>query len=284
MGVNRTLLHRLSLAIAFRRKSIRQRRRVLHCSCHSASKQTMSQGLLLLLQTNLRTEPWEKLYATDASPSGAGGCVAPTTRGAWLAFYDLTEEKGEDVRLDWKGEEPSNMHDGRGAGASLALKLNWATMFSHRFFEGKHINLSELESLVSLLRRVTREVQARRLLVFVDSRVVLGAVSKRRSSSRKTNILLRKLGFWCFACDTTLELVWVPTWANSAGALSRSKKIEKLVCIIAKASASTDRSFCISPRPLGAGSAPWNHCRLRPTQREKMYLGLNPSLLSVVRK
>ena len=74
------------------------------------------------------------------------------------------------MRLDGKGEEsPSNMHDGRAAAAPLALELNWATMFSHSFFEGKQINLFELESLISLLRGVTREgMQARRLLVLVD--------------------------------------------------------------------------------------------------------------------
>ena len=40
------------------------------------------------------------------------------------ALYDLAEEQGEHVRLDWKGEEaPSNKHDGRAAAASLALKI-----------------------------------------------------------------------------------------------------------------------------------------------------------------
>ena len=76
-----------------------------------------------------------------------------------------------------------------------------------------------MESLISLLRRVTREgVRERRLLVLVDSRVVLGAVSKGRSSSRKINFLLRKLVFWYLAYDLALELVWVPTWANPADA------------------------------------------------------------------
>ena len=129
--------------------------------------------------TNLRAEPWEKLYATDASPSGAGG---------WLALYELAEEKGEHVRLDWKGEEPpSSMHEARAAAAPLALELNWTTLFSYRFFAGKHINLLELESLISLPRRITREgTRARGHVVLVDSRVVLGAVSKGRLSSRKS--------------------------------------------------------------------------------------------------
>ena len=185
-------------------------------------------GLAPLLETNLRAEPGEKLHATDASPSGAGGCSASISREDWLAFYDLAEEKGEHVRLDWKGEEPpSNMHGVRAAAGPRALKLKWTTLFSYRFLAGKHTNLLELESLISLLRRITREaIRAHRPLVLVDSRVVVGAVSEGRSNSRKMNFLLRKLWFWCLACDIALELLWVPTWENPADAFhgaNRSK-------------------------------------------------------------
>ena len=47
-----------------------------------------------------------------------------------------------------------------------------------------------------------------------------------RSSSREINFLIRKLEFWCFACDIAPDLVWVPTWTHPAGALSRNKQIE----------------------------------------------------------
>ena len=105
-------------------------------------------GLPPLLETDLRTEPCDKLFATDASPSGAGGCSASITREDWLALYDLAEEIGEHVRLDRKGQEPpSKMHDVRAAGAPLALRLMWTTLFSYRFFAGKQINRVELESL-----------------------------------------------------------------------------------------------------------------------------------------
>ena len=46
-------------------------------------------GLAPSLETNLRAERFETLYATDASPSGAGGSLAPVTQEAWLALYDL---------------------------------------------------------------------------------------------------------------------------------------------------------------------------------------------------
>ena len=39
-----------------------------------------------------RGEPCKRL-ATDASPSGDGGYVAPITHEAWLALHELTEEK-----------------------------------------------------------------------------------------------------------------------------------------------------------------------------------------------
>ena len=76
------------------------------------------------------------------------------------------------MRLDWNGEEQlGEMHGGRAAAAPLTMKLNWTTMFSFRFSKGMHINLRELESLISFRRPITREgIRARRLLV--DSRVV----------------------------------------------------------------------------------------------------------------
>ena len=66
-------------------------------------------------------------------------------------------------------------------------------MFSYSFFifEGKHINLLKLGSLITLLKRGTGTAA----LVLVNSRLVLGAVSKGRLSSRKINFLLRKQGF-----------------------------------------------------------------------------------------
>ena len=67
-----------------------------------------------------------------------------------------------------------------------------------------------------------------------NSRVVVGAVSKERSSSRQINFLLRKLGFGCLAYDIALELVWVLTWANPADAPSRNKPIESLFASLLK--------------------------------------------------
>ena len=198
-------------------------------------------GLAPLLETNSRAELCEKLHATDASPSGAGGCFASLAREDWLALYELAEEKGQHVRLDWKGEEPpSSMRDARAVAAPLALKLNWTTLFSYLFFAGKHINLLELESVIRLSRRVTREgvqeTAARGTCGFARG---FGSRLKGTIELTKNQFRFEKPGFWCLAYDIALELVGVPTWANPADAPSR---------------------LCISPR-----SRSWicsvNHCR-----------------------
>ena len=161
---NRTLHQHLlggwAIALAFRREAFAS----LDAACTAAttlapSRRFRVNGALLdelllvtrlahLLQTNLRAEPCEKLYTTDASSGGAGGCTASISCEDWLALYHLAEEKGEHVRLDWKGEEPpSNTHDGRAAAALITMKLKWTTMFPHRLSKGKHIKLLELENL-----------------------------------------------------------------------------------------------------------------------------------------
>ena len=170
VGVHRTLSRCLLGGWAFGLASRREALASLDVSHTAAtsllpSRRCRLNGSLLdelLLVTGLAPEletqnfkgrnPSKHSAATDASPSGAGGCVAPITQVAWLALYDVAQEKGEHVRLEWKGEEPpSNVHDGRASAAPLALKLHRATMCSYRFFAGKHINLLELESLISLL-------------------------------------------------------------------------------------------------------------------------------------
>ena len=98
------------------------------------------------------------------------------------------------MRLDWKGDEPpctcSRAH-------SACFEVEVGTLFSYRFFAGKHTNLLELESLISLLRRVTREgIRAKRLLVLVDSRVVLESRLKRTIELTKNEFLASKTGVW----------------------------------------------------------------------------------------
>ena len=65
---------------------------------------------------------------------------------------------------------------------------------------------------MSLLRMLANHGARERVLCCVDSRVVLGCVSKGRSFSRKLNFCLRKLAYECLASSLTVDLLWVPSW------------------------------------------------------------------------
>ena len=67
----------------------------------------------------------------------------------------------------------------------------------------------------------------RRVLCLVDSRVVLGSVCKVRSSSRRVNFRLRRLGGLLLANNLSLDLCWVPSWANPSDAPSRFYSVSK---------------------------------------------------------
>ena len=98
------------------------------------------------------------------------------------------------MRLDWGpvGAPPTTMMDSRGFAAPLACRLSWKVLFGYRFRHPKHINLLELAALLTLARHLMAHgVRDTRVLVLVDSRVLLGAIVKGRSSSRRVNHILK---------------------------------------------------------------------------------------------
>ena len=172
-------------------------------------------GLALLLETNLRADPCERLHAADASPSGAGQVRCAVTQEAWLALYDLAEEKRRTRAIRLERRRTTEQH------------ARWP------------------RSRCTLFRFVTREgMQTRRLLVLVDSCVGFGAVSKRDRSHEISTSCFENWEFRCLGCAIALELVSVPSLAKPAGK-------RKLVCFFAKASFDTDRSVGISPAQAG---------------------------------
>ena len=123
LGVTRTSLQQLlgarNFALSFRREALRRldvaflrRSDASHAPSHSSYQRSTGNDLLLvcgmgpLLQADLRASPRLELFATDASPSGAGACVAPVTSALWRTLYNLAEEQGEHVRLSWGGSSP----------------------------------------------------------------------------------------------------------------------------------------------------------------------------------
>ena len=76
---------------------------------------------------------------------------------------------------------------------------------------------------------------------------------------------LRKLGFWCLACEIALEFVWVPTLANPADAPSWNKPINNWY-----ASALSDRGLRRQSTPLRKLICSVNRCQPRGIQPVSM--------------
>ena len=107
-GVSRTLLRRLlggwAFALALRREAFASldvsytAAAILppsrRCRVNGTLRASTCHWACSLVATELTsgTLQKKKLYDTDASPSGDGGCVAPVTQEAWLSLHDLAEE------------------------------------------------------------------------------------------------------------------------------------------------------------------------------------------------
>jgi hypothetical protein len=87
-----------------------------------------------------------------------------------------------------------------------------------------HINVLEGEALVILIRWIlrSRARHATRVVVIVDSKVLAGAASKGRSSSR-LNRVLRRLAALELAGDLMLMLVVAPSSENPSDVPSRGE-------------------------------------------------------------
>ena len=117
-------------------------------------------GIAPLLQADLRAKPRHELFATDASPSGAG------------SLHRISEERGEHVRRDLgPAPPPPAFVSTHSSAAALITPASWTEFFAYRFRKGDHINVLELVALVSLLRRLSDQgTRRQRILCCVDSR------------------------------------------------------------------------------------------------------------------
>jgi hypothetical protein len=185
--------------------------------------------LSVLAETSLRAQPLLRVFATDASPARAGAAVCSVDEETWRELFSLAEAKGEHVRLDWgRTPPPTSLIDRRAAAAAFCVRQHWGVYFGYKFRRSRHINILEMEALASLLRRLKGEkTRGRRNLVFLDSRVCVGAVAKGRSSSRALNAVLRRMASMLLEQGNLLEVVWVATWANPGDPPSRGTSLSK---------------------------------------------------------
>ena len=93
-----------------------------------------------------------------------------------------------------------------------------------------HINVLELEAMFLRVKRRMREKKGVgcRFVHLSDSQVVAGVVAKGRSSSRRLNAGVRRLGGLLLGCHGYCVVGWVKTAENPAdGASRRWKAVRK---------------------------------------------------------
>ena len=99
----------------------------------------------------------------------------------------------------------------------------WSTIVSSRWKFEEHINVLEIRAVETATRWLTSRPKCHnsRVLFLSDSRVVVGAVSKGRSSSFQILTRLRSLSATMLAGGIRLFISWIPRSFNPADGASR---------------------------------------------------------------
>lgn len=156
-------------------------------------------ALAPLLFADLAAEWFDRAVATDASSSGQGVVVARATEREISGVVDTD------------------------AVVAFAAERQWTPIVSSRWTRPEHINVLELRALTTAVRWVLTSArsQGARVFVLCDSRVVIGAATKGRSSSQPLLRRLRYLSALTLGSGVRLALSWVPTAHNPADECSR---------------------------------------------------------------
>ena len=143
---------------------------------------------------------FDRVVATDASSDGMGVVTAPLEHDAAPRVVTGADS------------------------AALVSASQWRTIVSSRWRRPEHINVLELLALTTAVRWVLsfREALNCRVLVLCDSTVVVGAVTKGRSSSQLLLRRLRYLAAMVLASGLRLTLRWVASADNPADGPSRN--------------------------------------------------------------
>ena len=134
----------------------------------------------------------------------------------------LTSIKGEDLLLQSRTETPVKFHRLR---SSIPSKLwRWRTVAGWQWRgQGDHINVLEMRAVLTSIKWRAEQLQQLniRSLHLVDSLVVLHALTRGRSSSRKLRRTLMRIGSILLACGMAPLWSYVDTKQNPADKPSR---------------------------------------------------------------
>ena len=135
-------------------------------------------------------------------------------------FLRRVELRGSDIRLD----TGTLFRPDCCPRASVdPLKWEWRHCRAFKWRRSEHINVLEMKAALHAIQWRGRRSAYRnfRTMILIDNQSVLAVMAKGRSSSRKINLLLRRLAALCCALNVYLLVCWVDTTDNPADEASR---------------------------------------------------------------
>jgi hypothetical protein len=154
-------------------------------------------GLAPLLHSSTKNLWLNRVVAVDASSLGMGVVTTRVTETPVVQSAD--------------------------SAAAFVRARDWSTIVSSPWRkQPEHINVLEMRALCTAVRWIlSLRSGAHRVLVLSDSQVVVGAVSKGRSSSQLLLRRMRHMSALVLASGIRLSLQWIPSAANPADDPSR---------------------------------------------------------------
>jgi hypothetical protein len=189
---------------------------------------------LTIACADIRAPICTNVTCSDATPTTIGTVQSTVSSDCASALYTHGEHKGAYTRMDWSSlnweleewrehelpRELAHVHDG----------IPWKVIDEIELKTTEHVNIQELRgSKRVLMYHCRRNLDSERVVNGVDSRVVLGAYAKGRSSSKHLNNVLRQCLGWGVLGNKRMVQYWLPSNRNPADAPSRGVALKRPV-------------------------------------------------------
>jgi hypothetical protein len=184
--------------------------------------------MLPLSFTTLRSEWYESIVATDASPSY--GCVvtAPLDPARASSFLRAVDFRGARVNLSFLPSDDWTLVPTKKGGLQTSFDprgLNWKMLFRLKFKYAAHITLKEAAIQLAFLRTV--RTRNSKIFCLPDNRPHQYAVAKGRSGSPALNMTLRKVCGVCVAKNLYVFSLWTSTHLQPADYGTRAGSFQR---------------------------------------------------------
>eukprot|EP00971_Amphidinium_carterae_P163105 3233581-Amphidinium_carterae.1 len=197
-------------------------------------------GLTLLhpfMKVHLEAVVHPCIYATDATTSW--GAVTRKVASVHEALFMWSRKRPRHARMwtcqynrdnDLLTPEPGSSVLGRDMEMEQVLEtMQFTECFRFRFHEEEHINRLEGQAAKAAVKFAVRDQMhwGKRLVLLVDSQVIVHVLQRGRSSSRALNQMMRSLLPHLLGSKTTLVPLWVHTSCNPADDPTRGQRVRR---------------------------------------------------------